>query len=154
MLDRLNLRGQFRIRGAQFTSTTIQDKIDALSRRGRGEPRAVDEESAISNLEGDFILQDGLASFSKLTFGVPGATVALNGNYNLTSESLDFRGSLRLQAKLSQTVTGVKSLFLKVADPLFKRTDAGTVLAIKVTGTREKPFLGVDLKSSITRKVD
>src|ERR1700687_44215 len=154
MVDRLNVHGRFEIRGAQFTSATVQEKIDALSRRGRGGPRAVDAESAISRLEGDFILKHAVANFSKLTFGVPGATVALKGNYNLKSESLDFRGSLRLQAKLSQTVTGVKSFFLKVADPLFKRKDAGTVLAIKVTGTRGKPFWGVDMKSSITRKVD
>lgn len=154
MLDRLDLRGRFGISGGQFTSATVQEKIDALSRRGRGEPKAVEDENAISSLEGDFVLKNEVVSFSRLSFGVPGAAVLLNGNYNLENETLDFRGSLRLQAKLSQTVTGVKSFFLKVADPLFKRKEAGAVLAIKVTGTREKPSFGVDLKSSIARKVD
>lgn len=154
MIDRLNLQGRFGISEAQFTSTSVQGKIDALSRRGRGEPRAIDEESALSSLVGQFTLRDAVARFSKLTFGVPGAIVALNGSYNLQSETLDFRGALRLQAKLSQTTTGMKSFFLKVADPLFKRKDAGAVLALRVTGTREKPSFGVDMRSTLTRKVD
>jgi hypothetical protein len=154
MVDRLNLQGRFGINGSQFTSTSVQSKIDALSRRGRGEPTAIDEESAVSSLEGNFTLKDGEVRFSKLTFSVSGAIVTLNGTYNLKSEALDFRGALRLQARVSQTMTGVKSFFLKVADPLFKRKDAGAVLAIKVTGTREKPSFPVDVKSSITRKVD
>lgn len=154
MVDRLNLEGRFGIRDAEFTSASVQGKIDALSRRGRGEPQAIDDESAISSLEGDFKMKEGAIAFSKLTFGVEGAVVALNGSYNLKSESLDFQGALRLQARLSQTTTGVKSFFLKVADPLFKRKDAGTVLAIKVTGTREKPSFGVDMRSSIARKVN
>jgi hypothetical protein len=154
MIDRLNVKGQFGIDEAQFTSTTVQEKIDALSRRGRGEPKAMDDESALSSLAGNFSLKDGAVRFSKLTFEVPGAVVALNGSYNLKSEEVDFRGALRLQAKLSQTTTGVKSFFLKVADPLFKRKDAGAVLAIKVTGTREKPSFGVDMRSTLTRKVN
>lgn len=154
MLDRLNLAGRFGIRGAQFTSASVQGKIDGLSRRGRGEPKAIDEESSVSSLKGAFKMKNGAISFSELTFGVPGAIVALNGSYDLQTEALDFKGALRLQAKLSQTTTGVKSFLLKVADPLFKRKDAGTVLAIKVTGTREKPSFGVDMKSTITRRVD
>ncbi len=154
MLDRLNLSGRFGIRGAQFTSASVQGKIDGLSRRGRGEPKAIDEESSVSSLKGAFKMKNGAISFSELTFGVPGAIVALNGSYDLQTEALDFKGALRLQAKLSQTTTGVKSFLLKVADPLFKRKDAGTVLAIKVTGTREKPSFGVDMKSTITRRAD
>lgn len=154
MVDRLNLQGRFGISDGKFTSTSVQEKIDALSRRGRGEPKAIDDESALSSLEGSFAMKQSVVSFSKLTFAVSGAMVALNGSYNLKSETLGFRGALRLQAKLSQTVTGVKSFFLKVADPLFSRKDAGAVLAIKVTGTREHPVFGVDMKSSITRKAN
>jgi hypothetical protein len=50
---------------------------------------------------------------------------------------------LRLQAKLSQTVTGKKSFFLKAVDPFFNKEGAGTLLPITITGKREAPTLGV-----------
>jgi VCBS repeat-containing protein len=56
---------------------------------------------------------------------------------------VDFKGHLRLQAKLSQTVTGVKSFFLKAVDPFFKKDGAGAVVPISITGTREHPTIGV-----------
>jgi len=90
--------------------------------------------------------------FSKLTFVVSGAKVLLDGTYNLNTEGLDFRGTLRLQAKLSQTMTGAKSLFLKMLDPLFKGKDAGAVLPIKITGTRTKPLFKLELGRVFAKK--
>jgi VCBS repeat-containing protein len=52
-------------------------------------------------------------------------------------------GHLRMQAKLSQTVTGVKSFFLKAIDPFFSKNGAGTELPITITGTHDRPVLGV-----------
>jgi hypothetical protein len=37
-------------------------------------------------------------------------------------------------------------VLLKAVDPLFSRKDAGTVLPIRVSGTRSQPRVGVDLK--------
>jgi hypothetical protein len=47
-------------------------------------------------------------------------------------------------AKLSQTTTGPKSFFLKALDPFFKGKNAGTILAIKITGTKDRPAFGLD----------
>ena len=58
---------------------------------------------------------------------------------------LDFAGHLVLQAKLSQTVNGPKSFFLKAFDPFFGKKGAGTVLPIRITGTRENPVFGVSV---------
>jgi hypothetical protein len=55
------------------------------------------------------------------------------------------RGTLKLDAKLSQTTTGIKSFLLKAIDPLFKKKDAGAVIPIKVTGTRSQPSFGLDV---------
>jgi len=52
---------------------------------------------------------------------------------------------LKLQAKLSQTVTGVKSFFLKAVDPFFEKNGAGTDIPITVTGTRDNPLIGVSI---------
>lgn len=106
----------------------------------------------MSSLQGNFTLRHGVARFSQLTFSVSGAKVISHGTYDLNAENLDFRGTLNLQAKLSQTTTGVKSLFLKMIDPLFKSKDAGTVLPIKITGTREKPLFKVDIGRVFAKK--
>ena len=74
-----------------------------------------------------------------------GAEVRLTGSYNLPDETLDFRGNLRMQAKLSQTVTGKKSFFLKLADPFFKKDGAGSVVPIHISGTRDNPKFALDL---------
>jgi hypothetical protein len=47
---------------------------------------------------------------------VPGAIVELSDQYSLTREILAFHGSLYMDAKVSQTTTGWKSLMLKVVD--------------------------------------
>lgn len=143
--DRLDLSGEFGIVSARFTGNTVQGRINALSRRGRGHPHETDDATAVSQVGGDFTLRHGMIRFSKLTFDVAGAAILLNGSYNLDSEELDFRGTLTLQATLSQATTGVKSVFLKLLDPLFKKNNAGAVLPIKITGTREKPSFGVDI---------
>ena len=50
-----------------------------------------------------------------------------------------------MQAKLSQTVTGKKSFFLKLADPFFKKDGAGSVVPIRISGTRDEPKFSLDL---------
>jgi VCBS repeat-containing protein len=48
-----------------------------------------------------------------------------------------------MQAKLSQTMTGAKSFFMKAIDPLFSKNGAGTELPITITGTQENPVFAV-----------
>jgi hypothetical protein len=150
--NRIDLQGKFGIVSAHFTQNTMQEKVDALSRRGRGEPNDADPGSPASKLAGTFTLHEGLIRFSKLAFDVSGAAVRLDGTYNLDSEELNFRGTLRLEAKLSQTTTGMKSLFLKLIDPLFKKKNAGAVIPIKITGTREKPSFGLDTRRVFAKR--
>jgi hypothetical protein len=141
---RLRLHGQFGITAARFSSDRLQGKIAGLSRRGRGKPKEnVDPDNIVSDLKGRFVLRGGIIRFSDLTFGVPGALVRLDGTYGLQGERLNFAGTLRLEAKPSQTTTGVKSFFLKLVDPLVHENGKGTVLPIQITGTRTKPDFGL-----------
>ncbi len=144
LIDRMQLQGQFGIGDIQFTNSSVQGKIDSLSRRGQGEPKDMDISSVISDMKGNFGMRNAVLNFSDLQFGVTGATINLTGTYNLDNEQLDFHGKLKLKAKLSQTTTGVKSFFLKAVDPFFEGKDAGTVLAIKITGTKDNPTFGLD----------
>ena len=75
---------------------------------------------------------------------MPGAGVDLTGDYNLGSDALDFHGTLRLEAKVSETMTGWKRWLLKPVDPFFAKKGAGTLLKIQVTGTSKEPKFGRD----------
>jgi hypothetical protein len=138
--DKLKLDGSFNLRSGRFTSGAVQEKIEALSRRGRGEPDEESSADVLSDLSGRFSLRNGVVTFSELSFRVPGALVQIRGAYGLRNEQLDFRGALRLSAKLSETTSGVKSFFLKLFDPFFAKDSAGTQLPISITGTRQNPI--------------
>jgi hypothetical protein len=142
--DRLRISGRFALREAHFTSPAVQEKLDAFSRRGQGQPNNTEIDEVKSDLKASFSLRDGLIQFSELQFTVPGAEVGLTGAYKFHSEKLDFHGALRLEAKVSQTMTGWKRWVLKPVDPFLSKEGAGTRLPIKVTGTREKPDFGLD----------
>lgn len=85
-----------------------------------------------------------------LTFGVPGAVVNLAGGDSLLQEQLQFTGTLYMDAKLSETMTGWKSWLLKVADPLFRR-EGRTRVPLTIAGTRETPKFGLDAKRVFRR---
>jgi len=143
LADRLNLDGKFDVARAQFTNPQVAGKIQTLSRKGQGKPEDQEAGSSVSELKGNFVLDNGTVSFRGLTFRVTGAEVALNGKYGLDNGDLDFHGKLRMQAKLSQTTTGAKSFLLKVFDPFFRK-NGRTELPIKITGSREHPSFGLD----------
>ena len=125
LIQRLQLDGQFGLARVHFTNSGVQAKIDSLSRRGQGKPKDVDLTNELSNLRGRFRMTKAQVSFSDLTFDVEGASVALSGVYDIDGGQLDFRGKLRMQAKLSQTITGWKSVMLKPFDHFLKDRTAG-----------------------------
>jgi hypothetical protein len=149
---RLKLDGSFTVQSARFTNPEVEAKITSLSRRGQGEPRDNDLQNARFEMQGHFVLANSQVTFSSLSFSVPGATVQLQGTFGLLSQALDFHGTLRLQAKVSQTTTGIKSLLLKPIDPLFEREGAGTALPIKITGTREEPSFRLEIGKALKRE--
>jgi len=144
---RLRLAGNFQVSGAHFTNEKIQTKIDALSMRSQGKPKLAQDnipDNVQSDLKSTFGLDNGLISFSQLEFRVPGTQVNLSGTYSLDGNQIDFHGKARLDAKLSHTVTGWKSILLKPADPFFSKSGAGTELPVKVTGIKSEPHFGSD----------
>ena len=152
VLQKMILDGQVGVEEAQWSSPEIRDKLASLSRHAEGQPENQEAGSSVSDLRGDFRLEKAVIRFRKLSFGVPGAQVNLVGNYDIGESKLDFSGHLRLQAKLSQTVTGKKSFFLKAVDPFFSKEGAGTVMPITITGTRNAPTLGVSVFHKTIKK--
>ena len=129
--------------GAHFTNDKIQSKVDVLSMRSQGKP-AQATDSIHSDLKGTFSLSDGLLSFSQLQYQIPGTQVDLTGTYSLDGNQFDFHGKARMDAKLSQMVTGWKSILLKPVDRFFSKDGAGTEIPVKISGTKSEPHFGVD----------
>jgi hypothetical protein len=144
MDERLLLDGGFEMERSLFTGGSVQDKIDMLSRRAQGQPKNEEISDVLSALRGEFQLRDGNLQFSDLVFQAPGAAIHLHGSYGLDSEEIDLHGVARLQAKVSQTMTGWKRIALKAVDPLLSKAGAGTLLPIKITGKRTQPQFGLD----------
>jgi len=85
-----------------------------------------------------------LPKLDRLLKLVPGTRVDMTRDYSLDGQTLDFRGTARLEAKISQMTTGWKSIFLKPVDPFFSKNGAGTEVPIRITGTQSEPQFGLD----------
>jgi AsmA-like C-terminal region len=142
--EKLFLEGDFNLQDAKFLRSTIQAQIDTLSRRGQGQPKNQEIDQVASHLKGSFRLENQIMTFGIVSFEVPGAAVALAGVYDLESDLVDFHGSLALDARISEMVTGWKRWLLKPVDPFFAKHGAGTYLHIKVDGTSHQPKFGLD----------
>ena len=150
VIDKLRMSGRFRIEGGRFTDANVQKQIAELSARARGKPGAPVATPVVSDFAGAFTLRDGVLSLRPLVFDVPGAVVDVQGHYNIRAETLDFRGTLVMEAKVSETVTGFRSLLLKLADPIFRR-EGRTVVPLTIRGTRDHPAFGIDVKRVFRR---
>jgi len=148
VMRKLILNGQFMVVAARFSDPNIQAKLDGLSHRSRGEvtaeQKAADDSLVTSDLSTQFALRASTLTLTDLRFSVPGAHILLNGTYGLQTENVDLHGKAKLDARLSQMTTGFKSKLLKMVDPFFAKEGAGTVLPIKITGTRTSPSFGLD----------
>jgi hypothetical protein len=145
VLNRLILDGTFSLEDAGFTSPTVQEKIDDISRRTQGKPSAVNIQGVTSDFQGDFQLKKGLLDLSRLLFSVPGAEVLLDGWYDINSENMSFHGVVKTRARVSQMAKSPwKRILLKPVDPFFAKDGAGAVVRIVITGTRSNPQFARD----------
>ncbi len=148
VLERMTLAGSFALDQARFTSAKIQERIEELSLRGQGRPsdvKTTDPASVHSAMLGHFQLAGGVVSLPELQYTVPGAEIQLTGTYGLEGGALDFRGTAKTNATVSQMVGGWKGLLLKPADRFFKKNGAGAEVPIHIEGTREDPKFGIGL---------
>jgi len=146
--QRVQLAGDFRIDPARFTSANTQGHVDQLSERARGEKDkdGASYQEVLSNLRGHVTVRDGVSRFSTISFSVPGATARMHGAYNLVNDRVNFQGKMRMQATVSQATTGVKSFFLKILDPFFKKKKSGAELPVSMTGTYGHTHFAAGLK--------
>ena len=98
-----------------------------------------------SAMQSDFTMADAVIALPDLKYTVPGAEIDLKGTYGVQRWLLNFTGTAKTQATVSEMVGGWKGALLKPADRFFKKDGAGTEVPIHVDGTREDPKFGIDL---------
>ena len=158
VVEKLFLDGEFVIDSALFPEPKVQGKVDDLSQMAQSEKSeegalsTLQAERVLSDMRGSFRLEKGVMSLSYLSFRVPGAEVRLEGTYGLVNQRIDFRGELRMEAKVSEMTSGWKSFFLKIVDPLFQTKDSGSVIPIKIRGTPDAPSFGVEVGRVFSRE--
>ena len=148
---KVELDGHFGIDQGSFSKQKTQQDVDELSAGARGQTKE-DPETVLTDLTGQVKLQRGVAHFSDLSFGIPGANARMHGTYNILNYKIDLHGHMRVDTKISQTSSGVKALLLKLMDPIFKKRKKGEVVPIHIQGTYQKPQFGLDLTNKTPTK--
>ena len=155
-VDELSLRGQGKAKEADQEGKAMKDKGQAKKDGSAPDPAQNQDQDQpqisatsatadiASAMRGTFTLADAKITLPAINYRVPGADIDLHGAYNLSDQSLDFTGQARLDAHISQMVTGWKSWLLKPVDPFFAKDGAGTLVPIKVGGTTQHPDIGLD----------
>ncbi len=154
-LKKIKLDGEFGVSEAEFPKRKTAQRIAELSDRSRGEKEKdiekkqnndEDPERVISNLTGKVDLSRATASFSSLSFSVPGALAQMHGTYNLINQKIDLHGTLKTDAKFTQVAGGgLASVFGKPLDLIFQRKKHGAVIPVHLLGTYSDPQVGLDL---------
>ena len=90
-------------------------------------------------------MNHAVATFSDLSFSVPGALAHVHGTFGLLTERVNLHGTLQVDNKLSRGSKGVKSVLLKSVEPFFKKKNAGEIVPIKIGGTFSHPSYGLDV---------
>ena len=141
-LERVKLDGKFGIDDGSFKPETQKD-VNALSAGARGDTKD-DPETVLTDLKGTVDLSGGVARFSDLDFGVPGANARLHDTYNILNHRINLHGEMKVDTKISKTSSGAKALLLKIMDPLFRKKKKGEIVPVHILGTYEKPQFGLD----------
>ena len=144
-IKRVVMQGEFEIENAQWENHDRQTNLNMLSKRASGQKKDAATPDVTAEIQGSVVLSGGVAKFHDGTFRVPGAVAKMNGTYNLENTKIDFHGTLKTEASLSEDTTGVKAVLLKPMDPLFKRKHAGADVPVEMTGTYADPHVGVSV---------
>lgn len=144
--EKMKLNGSFNLVDAAFTSAKLQNGVGELSLRGQGQPMEAKNagDKVRSAIESKFTMAGGVITLPNLKYTVPGAEIDLVGKYGLQGSTLNFTGTARTDATVSEMVGGWKGLLLKPADRIFRKDGAGTEVPIHIDGTEQDPHFGID----------
>jgi len=138
---KIELQSDFRIQDARFTNPRTQSRMSKISERPH---QKQPDNNTLADLSGNVRLVHGIAVFSKLSASDGDASAWFRGNYDLTSERVNMHGQLTTEASLGKTTSGIKAVFAKALQPLFRKGKHQKVVPVKISGTYHKPSFGLD----------
>ena len=147
-LRRLKLHGDFGLHGGKFTNPGTQGSLDKLSEsaaKAEKQDHAEDNRIALSNLRGHVTVADGIASFSNLSFSMPGAYARMHGTYSLIDYRVDLHGTLVTRGKISEATSGIKSVLVKAITPFLKKKSGVQIVPFKITGSYRHTMVSLDV---------
>jgi hypothetical protein len=145
-LKKLELKSDFRITDARFTNPQTESRLEKVSERpDQKQP----EEGALATFKGQVTVLHGIAHFAELTAQDGDALAWFRGNYDLTDERVNMHGKLKTEASLTKTTSGIKAVFAKALEPLFKKGRHAKVIPVKISGTFHHPSFGLDMDSDM-----
>jgi hypothetical protein len=152
-LQRLTVDGGLDVPAERLTNLETEKSLTAFSARaqgaasGKGDAGDPDTAGAdaISSLQGQVTVLNGILSTRRLTFRVPGAAADLHGTFVFHTGAAHLTGQLKMDADISHAATGFKSVLLKPLAPFFKKKHAGAVVPIAVTGIANKYQISQDM---------
>ena len=156
-VQRMRLQGDFGVAAGKFSDKETEGDLTRLSESANKHPKQEEPENAenvLSDLRGHADSTNGVATFSNLSFTVPGARARLAGTYNLVNYKIDLHGILTTTGQPGDATTGFKSLLVKAISPFFKRRHNEKVVPFKITGNYSNPRVDLDFaaKKSVGKK--
>ena len=124
-LKKVKLSGAFGIGSGEFSQPSTQEGVNKLSAGALGEKNTDDPETVLTDLTGQVTLDNGIANFVDLSFGIPGAHARMHGTYGLIDEKIDLRGQMRVDSKISNTTTAAQSASAENHGPIFQEAEKG-----------------------------
>lgn len=140
-LKKIEIGSDFRIQDARFTNPQTRSR---LSKIAEAPDQKQPDQNSPADLSGNVRLLKGIAHFSQLSARDGNATASFHGNFDLTNEQVNLHGQLTTEASLTKTTSGIKSVFAKALEPLFKKGHHEKVVPVKISGTYHKPSFGLD----------
>jgi hypothetical protein len=140
-LKKIEIQSDFRIQDARFTNPQTQSRLSKISERP--DQKQADD-NTLADLSGNVRLLHGIAQFSQLSAREGDASAWFRGNYDLTNEQVNMHGQLTTEASLGKTTSGIKAVFAKALEPLFKKGKHQKVVPVRISGTYRNPSFGLD----------
>ena len=146
--------GEFDLSAARFTDPGGAREARCDERRARAGTRTTPQD-VLSDLKGASSSAGGVpVAHGRSSFQIPGAAVQLAGTYGLRSEALEFDGTLRMQATISEAAGGGSEIGVpQDCRPVLQKEGApARCFRFSVRGTREEPKFGLDVVKALTPK--
>ncbi len=140
--------GTFHVTGATFSNAKVQQTVNDMSERARGNPQDATKalaSAASSDVSGEVSLQHAVMRFQRVRLVLPGAQAVVGGTYSLDGTNFALDGSVHTEAQASNMTTGVKRVLAKPFNGLFSHGHKGATLPLTIRGVGDEPHFGVKL---------